>query len=64
MSSEEIIENYGWESHKYGFFDEWRDGVNRRLNLTPHKTYDTAKLMANFAKEVFDELCIKYNVTI
>lgn len=59
MSNEEIYEYYGWKSHKFGFFNEWRDEVNRRVELTPQNEYDIIRIRANFSEEVFNELSNK-----
>jgi hypothetical protein len=59
VSNEEIFEHYGWKSHKFGFFDEWREEVSRRIELTPHPTHNTSRLRANYSKEVFDEIFLK-----
>lgn len=59
MSNEEIFEHYGWKSHRFGFFDEWREEVNRRVEMTTHTTHDTSRLRANYSIEVFNELFLK-----
>ena len=33
MTNEKIHEDYGWQAHKYGFFEEWREEVSKQIRL-------------------------------
>jgi hypothetical protein len=56
MTNEKIHEDYGWQAHKYGFFEEWREEVSKQIRL--EKYPDRAKI----SMIVYHELTNKKNI--
>ena len=50
MTNEKIYEDYGWQAHRHGFFEEWREEVSKRMLLDKHAE------RATISMEVYREI--------
>jgi hypothetical protein len=56
MTNEKIYEDYGWQAHNHGFFEEWREEVSKRMILEKYTDRSTISM------EVYSELINKKNI--
>ncbi len=45
MTNEKIYEDYGWQAHNHGFFEEWRQEVSKRMVLEKYPDIATISMM-------------------
>ena len=56
MTNEKIHEDYGWQAHNHGFFEEWREEVSKQIRLEKYPDRSTISMM------VYLELTNKKNI--
>jgi hypothetical protein len=59
MTNEDLHEYYGWLSHKFGFFEDWRDRVSEYIKKLQSNEYENSKHRADFSAKVFDEILME-----
>lgn len=59
MTSEDICEYYGWLSHKFGFFEDWRNRVSDYIKNSQPKEHDSLRNRADFSAKVFHEILLE-----